>query len=221
MGNAQDSSAFDDEMKDFEYERRFFCEEFPAELDDGDAPALIIQSYYVHKDNYALRIRIQANHLKVDMDAHTDPIRVLGTYRDEFTRGFVTVKGPSIGGTRYEAERSIDPGIAAELIMRGGELIIKNRYSAWIGQDGWSIDIFGADNYPLIVAEAERAQPVTDLEIPPFCITEITDEVRFSNDSLAQNPFKNWSDDYARELARGGPKFHSGFGTNKHLQHNE
>ena len=32
---------------DFEYERRFFCRELPAEYDDGDAPTLIIQSYYV------------------------------------------------------------------------------------------------------------------------------------------------------------------------------
>ena len=40
---------------DFEYERRFFCRELPAEYDDGDAPTLIIQSYYVHADNYALR----------------------------------------------------------------------------------------------------------------------------------------------------------------------
>ena len=34
---------------DFEYERRFFCRELPAEYDDGDAPTLIIQSYYVHE----------------------------------------------------------------------------------------------------------------------------------------------------------------------------
>lgn len=26
---------------DFEYERRFFCRELPAEYDDGDAPTLI------------------------------------------------------------------------------------------------------------------------------------------------------------------------------------
>ena len=43
---------------DFEYERRFFCRELPAEYDDGDAPTLIIQSYYVHADNYALRVRL-------------------------------------------------------------------------------------------------------------------------------------------------------------------
>lgn len=62
-----------------------------------------------------------------------------------------------MGGTRYEAEREIDARIAAELVMRGGCPIIKNRFSAWIGEDGWSLDIFGGANAPLVVAEAERS----------------------------------------------------------------
>ena len=51
---------------DFEYERRFFCRELPAEYDDGDAPTLIIQSYYVHADNYALRVRLVSRKVHVD-----------------------------------------------------------------------------------------------------------------------------------------------------------
>ena len=50
---------------DFEYERRFFCRELPAEYDDGDAPTLIIQSYYVHADNYALRVRLVSRKVHV------------------------------------------------------------------------------------------------------------------------------------------------------------
>ena len=50
---------------DFEYERRFFCRELPDEYNDGDIPALIIQSYYVHADNYALRVRL-VSHIKQD-----------------------------------------------------------------------------------------------------------------------------------------------------------
>lgn len=45
-------------MNDFEYERRFFCRALPLELDDGE-PMLIVQSYYVHDGNYALRVRLQ------------------------------------------------------------------------------------------------------------------------------------------------------------------
>ena len=113
--------------------------------------------------------------VRIDMNADTDPIAVLRQYRERFTEAFVTVKGPSVGGTRYEAEREIDARIAAELVMRGGRPIIKNRFSAWIGEDGWSLDIFGGANAPLVVAEAERSGPVTNLQIPSFCVTEITE----------------------------------------------
>ena len=144
---------------DFEYERRFFCRELPAEYDDGDAPTLIIQSYYVHADNYALRVRLVSRKVHVDMTPDVNPVAVLDEYRDRFSEAYVTVKGPSVGGTRYEVEREIDTRIAAELIKRGGSVIIKNRYSVWIEEDGWSVDVFGGPNAPLIVAEAERSGP--------------------------------------------------------------
>ena len=203
------------EMNDFEYERRFFCHEMPAELDDGDAPTLIVQSYYVHDDNYALRVRTQSHTLRLPMDADTDPRRVLAEHRDAFTEAFVTVKGPAVGGTRYEAEREIDAHIAIELIRHGGVPIIKNRFSAWLGEDGWSIDFFGGANSPLIIAEAERSGPVTNLVIPQFCITEITDQPRFSNDGLASCPFSQWQDDFERELQVNGPSFQQVFGHNR------
>lgn len=205
----------DSTLNDFEYERRFFCREMPAELDDGDAPTLIVQSYYVHADNYALRVRLASHTVRIDMTAATEPLKVLDTYHDRFTEAYVTVKGPSVGGTRYEAEREIDAHIAAELIRRGGECIVKNRFSAWIGEDGWSIDVFGGCNAPLIVAEAERSGPVTNLVIPNFCLTEITDQSRFSNDGLASYPFSQWRDDFERELVTNGPRFEQFFGTNR------
>lgn len=200
---------------DFEYERRFFCRRMPAELDDGDAPTLIVQSYYVYDDNYALRVRVQSRGIRLDLDADIDPIAVLEAHRDDFTDAFVTVKGPAVGGTRYEAERTIDVYIATELIRRAGVRIIKNRFSAWIGEDGWSIDVFGGDNAPLVIAEAERARPVTDLVIPNFCVTEITDQARFSNDGLAARPFSAWRDEFESELAERGPHFERVFGTNR------
>lgn len=203
-----------EDMNDFEYERRFFCREFPDYLNDGDAPILIIQSYYVHADNFALRVRLQAHGLHVEMNEATDPLAVMARYRDAFTEAFVTVKGPAVGGTRYEAERDIDAGIAAELVARGGIPIIKNRYSAWIAEDGWDVDIFGAKNHPLVVAEAERSGPVTNLVIPRFCISEITDDARFSNDGLAEHPYAQWKDEFEMELATEGPKFMQNFGKN-------
>ena len=44
----------------FEYERRFYCTSIPDHLLADEKPTLIVQSYFVHEDNYALRIRLQA-----------------------------------------------------------------------------------------------------------------------------------------------------------------
>ena len=202
-------------MGDFEFERRFFCTHMPAELDDGDAPTLIIQSYYVHEDNYALRVRVQMHAVREPMTEGTDALDVLRRHRDEAAEAFATVKGPAVGGTRDEAEREIDAHIGVDLILRGGSPIVKNRYSAWLGEDGWSIDVFGGANAPLVVAEAERSGPVTNLVIPGFCVTEITDQPRFSNDGLAARPFGIWRDDFMDELKEHGPRFEQVFGRNR------
>lgn len=201
-------------LDEYQYERRFFCRNMPAELDDGDAPELIIQSYFVHADRYALRVRLTTRALRVPMAADLDARAVLAEHRDAFRTATLGVKGPSVGGTRYEASRDIDAQIAASLVLRGGDVIIKNRYTAWIGADGWSIDVFGGMNAPLVVAAAQRSTPVTNLTIPRFCITEITDVPRFSNDELSWRPFGQWSDDFERELERNGPSFQQSFGRN-------
>ena len=208
------NGAMSEPVDDFEYERRFFCRGIPSELGDADVPTLIVQSYYVHADNYALRVRLQSRSVRVPMTPGTDPMALLDRYGDRFTEAFVTVKGPSVGGTRYEAEREIDSRIAVELVRRGGSVIVKNRYSVWIAEDGWNIDVFGGVNAPLVVAEAERSGPVTNLTIPRFCVTEITDEARFSNDGLAARPFGGWAADFERELAGNGPHFQPYFGRN-------
>ena len=80
---------------DFEYTRRFFCRALPTQLDDNDSPTLIIQSYYVHQDNYALRVRLKTKSVRIAMTPDLDPLAVLEKYRDEFRLGSVTVKGPS------------------------------------------------------------------------------------------------------------------------------
>lgn len=208
-----------DDQGDFEYERRFYCREFPVELRDENPPALIVQSYYVHSDNFALRVRLQSNTATVNMSEETDALAIVDRWRASFTQAFVTVKGPMANGTRYEAERSINPDIAIELVRRGGTPLIKNRYSVWLNEDGWSIDIFGGRNHPLIVAEVERSSPVTELEIPWFCTTEITADPRFANDALADRPFADLRTDFESELATQGPHFSKDFGHNRHIPH--
>jgi adenylate cyclase len=200
---------------DFEFERRFLVRNLPDVL--RDAPSLIVQSYFLSDGGYALRVRVQAGGVDGRLDALSDPRDVLDAMREKVDFAAVTIKGPSTGGTRYEAERELDPLVALELVSRGGARVVKTRYAVWLGADGWSVDVFGGANHPLIVAECERSGPVTELQIPDFCVTEITDDRRFSNESLAVRPYGEWATDYLLELAATGPRFRDDFGDNQHL----
>ena len=56
---------------------------------------------------------------------------------------------------------------------------------------------------------------MTDLTIPDFCATEITDDARFSNDGLADHPFGEWAADFDQELKAEGPRFLTNFDGNR------
>ena len=199
---------------DFEFERRFYVRGLPDDLRDDPTPTLIVQSYFLAVDGYAMRLRVQADGIVLDPSANLDAARVLDTYADRFDFCALTVKGPEAGGTRYEAEREIDVHVGVEMMRRGGARIVKNRYSAWLGTDGWVVDVFAGRNRGLVIAECERGAPVTDLTIPAFCVTEVTGDRRFANETLAHAPFPTWQHVFAAELAAQGPRFAAGFGTN-------
>ena len=201
--------------QDFEFERRFLVRDLPVEL--RDSPALIVQAYFLSDGGYALRVRCQASGVDAGLGASSDSREVLERFAGQVDFAAVTVKGPSAGGTRYEAEREIEPSVGVELVRGGGAQILKTRYAAWLGADGWVVDVFGGANHPLVIAEVERSGPVTGLAIPDFCVTELTDDRRFSNESLAVDPFSTWSAAFARELADQGPRFRSDFGENTRL----
>ncbi|QZN86675.1 hypothetical protein [Cellulomonas sp. C5510] len=199
---------------DFEFERRFFVRTPPMELLAEPEPVLIVQSYFLAQDGYALRLRVQADGLQLPLGPDADPLAVLEEARDAFEFCAVTLKGPMNVGTRYEAEREIDVTVGIEMIRRGGHRIVKNRYAVWLGADGWVVDVFGGENAPLVVAECERSGPVTDLQIPAFCVTELTDDARFANDGLARAPYSGWAADFEAELREQGPRFLTDFGHN-------
>ncbi|WP_066587629.1 CYTH domain-containing protein [Cellulomonas timonensis] len=200
---------------DFEFERRFFVREVPSEALAEPDPVLIVQSYYLADQGFALRLRVQSSTARIEMGGSEDVLDVLDEFAGQFDFCALTAKGPMVEGTRYEAEREIDVSVGVEMIRRGGARIVKNRYSVWLGGDGWVIDVFGGANRPLVIAECERGGPVTDLTIPSFCISEVTGDRRFSNDALSAAPFSGWAAKYAAELASEGPRFLQGLGVNR------
>ena len=202
---------------DFEFERRFLVTSLPGKLLEGNSPDVIVQTYFLAKDGYGLRVRLQATQPTAQLSLDLDGKAALHGFADDFDLCMLTVKSPYIGGTRYEAERPIDIGVGVAMCARGGITLAKRRYGVWLGVDGWVIDEFCGDNRPLIVAECERTSPVVDLEIPSFVTAEITGDPRFSNDELVNEPYSAWKDTYLAERHRDGSHFESGCGENRYL----
>ncbi|MEW5809642.1 MAG: hypothetical protein AB1925_09320 [Actinomycetota bacterium] len=199
------------DIGDFEYERKFFVREMPAVAASDPSPLLIAQAYLFVSDGYAVRVRMQGP-APADLDA--TPAQLVTTLGEE-AMGTMTAKGPAAGGTRYEAERELDPLVAGQIVARADHVVVKVRSSVWLGEDGWVIDRFLGANAPLLVAEVERDGPVVDLEIPAFCVTEVSEDDRFRNENLALNPFGSWAADYRREFARRGTAFVDSLGQNR------
>ncbi|WNG82618.1 hypothetical protein C6A86_002620 [Mycobacterium sp. ITM-2016-00316] len=195
---------------DFEFERKFFVREMPAVAASDPTPMLIVQAYLFAADGYAVRIRLQGP-APAGLDG--TPAELVQALGDD-TIGTMTAKGPAAGGTRYEAERDLDPMVAGQIVARAEHVVVKVRYSAWLGEDGWIIDRFLSGNAPLVMAEVERGGPVTDLVIPEFCATEVSEDDRFRNEYLAHQPFGGWADSYIGELDLLGPRFVESLGRN-------
>ncbi|MEU0493865.1 hypothetical protein [Mycobacterium sp. NPDC006124] len=199
---------------DFEFERKFYVREMPDVTALDPRPEVIVQAYLFAAEGYAVRVRLQGP-APVDFDVSS---RGLVNARDLAAAdaiGTMTAKGPAAGGTRYEAERELDPIVAGQIISHAEHVITKIRYSAWLGEDGWIVDRFLGRNAPLLLAEVERNTPVVDLTIPAFCVTEVSEDDRFRNEYLAHHPFGYWADSYRDELSRTGPRFVDGLGINE------
>lgn len=196
---------------DFEFERKFFVRELPAVAASDPAPALIVQAYLFAADGYAVRVRVQG---PAPAELGTTAAELADAPGDE-SIGTMTAKGPAVGGTRYEAERELDPLVAAQIVRRSEFVVAKVRYSMWLGEDGWIIDQFLGRNAPLLLSEVERGGPVVDLAIPSFCVSEVSEDDRFRNEHLAHHPFSTWADVYRGELDRRGPTFLDTLGRNQ------
>ena len=99
---------------DFEFERKFFVRELPAVAASDPAPALIVQAYLFAADGYAVRVRVQG---PAPAELGTTAAELADALGDE-SIGTMTAKGPAVGGTRYEAERELDPLVAAQIVRR-------------------------------------------------------------------------------------------------------
>ena len=109
-------------------------------------------------------------------------------------KGFLTVKGSNVGATRIEFEYEISKNecdiMLAELVEK--PVIEKTRYKVDYMGFIWEIDEFFKENIGLIVAEIELKSENQKFEIPEWIGKEVTNDPRYFNSNLINNPYTNW-----------------------------
>ena len=110
-------------------------------------------------------------------------------------KGYLTVKGPAQGLTRFEWEKEI-PAEEAGLLLRLCEpgMIDKTRYlvPSTDGRHTWEVDEFHGDNEGLVVAEIELSSEDEAFERPAWLGAEVTGDRRYYNSCLIRHPYKDW-----------------------------
>jgi len=109
-------------------------------------------------------------------------------------KGFLTVKGISVGATRLEYEYEIPEKDAKELLTELCEkpLIEKSRYKVEANGLIWEIDEFYGENEGLVVCEVELESEDQKIDLPSWVGEEVTSDPRYFNSNLINHPYKNW-----------------------------
>lgn len=109
-------------------------------------------------------------------------------------KGFLTIKGITIGATRREYEYEIPMADANEMLDELCEkpIIEKTRFKISHAGLTWEIDEFAGVNQGLIVAEVELESEDQNIDFPPWVGEEVSGDPRYFNSNLIANPFVNW-----------------------------
>jgi len=110
-------------------------------------------------------------------------------------KGFLTIKGITIGVTRSEFEYEI-PAEEANLMLDNlceKPVIEKNR--AKVSYEGliWEIDEFFGENEGLVVAEVELSDENQEIKKPDWVGEEVSGDPRYFNSNLIKHPYTKWN----------------------------
>ena len=138
------------------------------------------------KSEFISRTVIKQGYLSTQKE-RTVRVRILGE------KGFLTIKGATVGMTRLEFEYEIPVDEATELLQLCEKpLIEKERFIVSRGKLNWEIDIFEGENEGLELAEVELEDENQAVAIPDWVGEEVTFDPRYFNSSLVKLPFLQW-----------------------------
>ncbi len=131
-------------------------------------------------------VKIKQAYLSKDPEK-TIRIRVAGD------KGFITIKGKSVGASRPEYEYEIPLAEAVELINKFcNNAIEKTRHYVLYENKTWEVDVFEGPNAGLIVAEIELNSEDEKYSKPEWIDRDVTTDRRYANSNLIVNPFSTW-----------------------------
>ncbi len=109
-------------------------------------------------------------------------------------KGFLTIKGRTVGETRLEFEYEIPIKDARELLLElcHKPLIEKTRYKIPFDGFTWEVDEFAGENEGLIFAEIELKYEGEKFAQPHWIGQEVTGDPRYYNANLVNTPYHRW-----------------------------
>ena len=130
----------------------------------------IIQGYLANTDHCSIRIRLADDQASLN------------------------IKSMTIGVTRSEFDYPV-PMDEAKLLLKDlcpGPVIEKIRHYVDYAGHTWEIDEFLGENSGLVVAEIELQHQHEEFSIPDWLGKEVSDDQRYYNICLADNPYTSW-----------------------------
>lgn len=126
-------------------------------------PELIVQGFLYKSKELVVRIRIKEN------------------------KGFLTLKGKTIGVTRSEFEYEIPITDAEEIMSQFTDKSIRKlRYEIKIGNHTWEVDEFKGKLDGLILAEIELTREDEPYEIPNWVTKNVSHDENYYNSMLIE-----------------------------------
>jgi CYTH domain-containing protein len=141
-----------------EIEYKFLVDKAAWELLEKPEPSLIVQSYLHKSEKMAIRARIKG------------------------AKGYLTLKGATVGVSRTEFEYEIPLSDAEEIIAGFTDKHIRKlRYEIHLGNHIWEVDVFEGNLEGLILAEIELNSEDEHFERPNWIGKDVSTDSSYYN----------------------------------------
>jgi adenylate cyclase len=107
---------------------------------------------------------------------------------------WLSVKAMQAGPARAEFEYPIPVADAASMLeaFAQGPLVEKLRHRVPVGRHCYELDEFEGENRGLVLAEIELGSVSEEFPRPDWLGDQVTEDLRFHNFRLAEQPFSGW-----------------------------